>query len=96
MATAAAKMRTDEATWNEATLFDFAQLGKLGIVPGWPGEEVCTPQPMIGQTRSVLQRYAAAGGWFEEVLLDGCGHSPHIERPAEFLDAVLRLAARVR
>jgi pimeloyl-ACP methyl ester carboxylesterase len=46
---------------------------------------------MIGQTRAVLQRYAAAGGSFREVLLEGCGHSPHIERPAEFLDALLSL-----
>jgi len=77
----------------DATLFDLAQLGKLGIVPGWPGEGACPPQPMVAQTRAVLQRYAAAGGSFTEVLLDGCGHSPHIERPAEFLDALLRLIA---
>ncbi len=83
-----------DAIVGDATLFDFAQLGKLGIVPGWPGEEECPPQPMIGQTRDVLTRYAAAGGWFQEVLLEGCGHSPHIERPAEFLQALLTLAAR--
>lgn len=85
-----------DAIVGDATLFDFAQLGKLGIVAGWPGEQACPPQPMVGQTRAVLQRYAAAGGWFEEVLLDGCGHSPHIERPAEFLGALLSLAGRVR
>jgi pimeloyl-ACP methyl ester carboxylesterase len=85
-----------DAIVGDATLFDFAQLGKLGIVPGWPGEEVCPPQPMVGQTRAVLQRYAAAGGWFQEVRLDGCGHSPHIERPEQFLEALLTLAARAR
>ena len=85
-----------DAIVGDATLFDFAQLGKLGIVPGWPGEQACPPQPMIGQTRAVLQRYAAAGGWFEEVLLDGCGHSPHIERPVEFLDAVRTVVSQVR
>jgi pimeloyl-ACP methyl ester carboxylesterase len=82
-----------DAIVGDATLFDLAQLGKLGIVPGWPGEDACPPQPMVAQTRAVLQRYAAAGGSFTEVLLDGCGHSPHIERPAEFLDALLRLIA---
>jgi pimeloyl-ACP methyl ester carboxylesterase len=27
-------------------------------------------------------------------MLDGCGHSPHIERPAEFLDALVTLIDR--
>jgi pimeloyl-ACP methyl ester carboxylesterase len=80
-----------DAIVGDATLFDFAQLGKLGIVPGWPGEDACPPQPMVAQTRAVLQRYAAAGGSFTELLLDGCGHSPHIERPVEFLEALLSL-----
>jgi len=84
-----------DAIVGDATLFDLAQLGKLGVLPGWPGEEACPPQPMVAQTRSVLQRYAAAGGWFEEVLLEGCGHSPHIERPGEFLDALLAITSRV-
>ena len=85
-----------DAIVGDASLFDLAQLGKLGVVPGWPGEDACPPQPMVGQTRAVLQRYAAAGGSFTEVLLQGCGHSPHIERPAEFLDALLALADRSR
>jgi pimeloyl-ACP methyl ester carboxylesterase len=87
---------TLDAIVGDATLFDFAQLGKLGLVPGWPGAEECPPQPMIAQTRAVLDRYAGAGGSFTEVLLDGCGHSPHIERPAEFRDALLALIARSR
>ena len=82
-----------DAIVGDATLFDLAQLGKPGIVPGCPGEDACPPQPMVAQTRAVLQRYAAAGGSFTEVLLDGCGHSQHIERPAEFLDALLGLIA---
>jgi pimeloyl-ACP methyl ester carboxylesterase len=85
-----------DAIVGDASLFDLAQLGKLGLVPGWPGEDACPPQPMVGQTRAVLQRYAAAGGSFTEVLLQGCGHSPHIERPAEFLDALLALIDRSR
>jgi len=39
---------------------------------------------MVGQTRRVLERYAAAGGSFTEVVYEGCGHSPHIERTGEF------------
>jgi len=85
-----------DAIVSDATLFDFAQLGKLGLVPGWPGEEACPPQPMVAQTREVLERYAAQGGSFTEVLLEGCGHSPHIERPAEFLDALIKLIDSTR
>jgi pimeloyl-ACP methyl ester carboxylesterase len=80
-----------DAIVGDASLLDLAQLGKLGVIPGWPGEDACPPQPMKAQTQAVLQRYAEAGGSFQEVELDGCGHSPHIERPAEFLSALLSL-----
>ncbi|MEV0806114.1 alpha/beta hydrolase [Micromonospora sp. NPDC050200] len=76
---------------SDASLFDLAYLGSLGMVPGWPGEDACPPQPMIGQTRAVLERYAAAGGAYREVVLPGCGHSPHVERPAEFVAELLAL-----
>ncbi len=69
---------------SDSSFFDLAQLGKLGLVPGWPGEEDCPPQPMIGQTRRLFERYAAAGGSFREVVFERCGHSPHIERTSEF------------
>jgi pimeloyl-ACP methyl ester carboxylesterase len=83
---------TADAIVSDASLFDLAQLGKLGAVPGWPGEAECPPQPMVSQTRAVLERYEAAGGAFTEMELDGCGHSPHIERPTEVLDALRGLA----
>ncbi|MEV4821033.1 alpha/beta hydrolase [Micromonospora sp. NPDC049274] len=76
---------------SDTSLFDLAYLGSLGVVPGWPGEEFCPPQPMVGQTRAVLERYAAAGGAYREVVLPGCGHSPHLERPAEFVAELLAL-----
>jgi pimeloyl-ACP methyl ester carboxylesterase len=73
-----------DAIVSDASMYDLAQLGKLGAVPGWPGEDACPPQPMVAQTRAVLGRYAAAGGRYREVVLPGCGHSPHLEYPAEF------------
>jgi pimeloyl-ACP methyl ester carboxylesterase len=78
-----------DAIVSDASFFDLAQLGKLGLVPGWPGEDACPPQPMVGQTRAVLQRYAAQGGAYDEIVWAGVGHSPHVERPAEFA-AVLK------
>jgi pimeloyl-ACP methyl ester carboxylesterase len=78
-----------DAIVSDASLFDLAQLGVLGAVPGWPGVDVCPPQPMVAQTRAVLDRYAAAGGTYREVVLPGVGHSPHVERPQEFVVALL-------
>ena len=76
---------------SDTSLFDLAYLGSLGAVPDWPGADACPPQPMVGQTRAVLQRYAGGGGSFREVVYDNCGHSPHIERPAEFTAELLQL-----
>jgi hypothetical protein len=39
---------------------------------------------MVGQMRAVLDQYRAAGGHYAEHVLAGCGHSPRLERPAEF------------
>jgi len=46
---------------------------------------------MVGQTRTVLDRYAAAGGAYTEIVYENCGHSPHVERPADFADVLLWL-----
>jgi pimeloyl-ACP methyl ester carboxylesterase len=73
---------------SDASVFDLAFLGSVGAVPGWPGD-VFPPQPMVTQTRSVLDRYAATGGAYREVVLSGVGHSPHVERPHEFAVALL-------
>jgi pimeloyl-ACP methyl ester carboxylesterase len=67
------------------SLFDMGTLGQLELVPGWPGAEVYPPQPMVGQTRAVLEKYQAQGGSFHEVVIAGTGHCPYIEKPAEFM-----------
>jgi pimeloyl-ACP methyl ester carboxylesterase len=78
-----------DAIVSDGSAFDLAFLGSVGVVPGWPGEDVFPPQPMVTQTRAVLDRYAASGGRYREVLLPGVGHSPHVERPQEFTVALL-------
>lgn len=70
---------------SDNSFFDFGTLGKLGYVPGWPGEEVYPPQPMVGQTRNVLEQYKAQGGSYEEVVMADTAHSPYIEKPDEFI-----------
>jgi pimeloyl-ACP methyl ester carboxylesterase len=74
----------DDQIVSDTSLFDFGTLGAMGIVPGWPGADVYPSQPMVSQTRAVLEKYASAGGSFSEVVIDGTGHSPYIEKPAEF------------
>jgi pimeloyl-ACP methyl ester carboxylesterase len=73
---------TDDQVVSDASLFDFGTLGKLGAVPGWPGDDVFPPQPMIQQTRAVFERRRAHGGLVRELVLEGAGHGPLIERTA--------------
>ena len=79
-----------DAIVSDNSLFDLAALGQMGAVPGWPGADACPPQPMVAQTRAVLDGYAAAGGSYREVELD-CGHSAMVEKPAEFQAAFAQL-----
>jgi len=64
-------------------------------VPGWPGQDVFPPQPMVTQIRDVLGRYRDAGGRAEEEIVAGSGHGPHVDtvdawlaRFTAFLDGV--------
>ncbi len=72
---------------SDTSMLDLAVLGRAGVIPGWPGEQVAPPQPMVTQTRHVLDRYRAAGGRYEEVVIPGAGHSPHVEQPERFREA---------
>lgn len=71
------------------SLFEAGFLGQIGEIPGWPGEEVYPPQPMVTQTRDLLEEYEDAGGEYEEVVVDGAGHSPHIEQPDRVRSALV-------
>lgn len=82
---------TADAIVSDASFFDLNSLGALGVIPDWPGDEVAPAQPMVSQTRDVLEAYSAAGGEVTEVSLEGVGHSPHLERPAEFRRALLEV-----
>ena len=45
---------------------------------------LCPPQPMLKQIRSVLENYRSKGGVFTEQVIEGAGHTPFLEKPAEF------------
>ncbi|NNJ48191.1 MAG: alpha/beta hydrolase [Acidimicrobiia bacterium] len=63
---------------------DPATQGAMGLKPDYPGPEVYPAQPMISQTRAFLDRYAGAGGSYEEVVIEDCGHVPSMTKPEEF------------
>ena len=69
---------------SDNSMFDFGALGKLELIPGWPGDAVYPPQPMIKQTSAVFEKYAASGGIYKEHVIKNAAHSPHIEKPQEF------------
>lgn len=74
----------DDQLVSDTSAGDPATLGMLGYIPDWPGQDVCPPQPMLAQIRAVLDRYAANGGSYREVVMADCAHSPLIEHAAEF------------
>lgn len=76
----------DDAIVSDTSFFDIDYLGQLGVIPGWPGEDVAPAQPMVTQTRAVLEKY----GDYEELAWDECGHGPHLDKAAEFDAALAR------
>ena len=74
----------DDLIVSDYAMFDLAALGHMGAVPGWPGDEECPPQPMLAQTRAVLDSYAANGGSYREEVIEDAGHSPYLEQPEAF------------
>jgi len=69
---------------SDNSMFDLGALGSLGYIPGWPGNDVYPPQPMLAQTRAVLDDYARQGGEYTEQIIEESGHSVFIEQPEAF------------
>ncbi|MDA8075333.1 MAG: alpha/beta fold hydrolase [Actinomycetota bacterium] len=76
---------TEDLIVSDHSMLDLGHLGALGVVPGWPGDEVFPAQPMVSQTRAVLHRGEEKGGTVVEAVFEGCGHSPHLEDEAHFV-----------
>jgi pimeloyl-ACP methyl ester carboxylesterase len=73
---------------SDTSAFDFGYLGQLGVVPGWPGEEVIPPQPMVAQTRALLEAYRANRGVVEEVTLEDAAHGMLVEVPDRVAETI--------
>ena len=68
---------------------DVAVLGQMGFLPNYPGADVFPSQPMVAQTRYVLERYRAKGGRYEEHVIAGSGHGCMLDHEDE-VAALLR------
>lgn len=75
---------SDDQIVSDTSLFDMGTLGAMGAIPGYPGADVFPSQPMVSQTRYVLERYREADGYAEEAIIEGAGHTPYIEKPEIF------------
>ena len=70
-------------------------LGKLGYVPGWPGEEVFPPQPMVTQIRNVLEQYRKKGGRVAMEMFEGSGHGPVFDAAERWSNVFFKFLASV-
>lgn len=68
---------------SDRSLADPAVLGQMQLIPDWPGADCSPAQPMVAQTRAMLDTYQANGGIYREVVLPDVGHTPFLERPEE-------------
>ncbi|MDO4753714.1 MAG: alpha/beta hydrolase [Bacillota bacterium] len=75
---------------------DFAVLGGNGMIPGYPGEEIFPKQPMVSQTRYVLEQYRANGGLYKEVMVPGAGHGVMLDHEEQFIFALDELVQNRR
>lgn len=67
---------TADIVVSDGSAWDMATLGRMGVVPGWPGDGVFPAQPMVTQIRQVLERYRDAGGQVRMEMFEGSGHGP--------------------
>lgn len=75
---------SEDLVVSDNSFFDVGYLGKMGFLPNYPGESIYPPQPMVSQTRFVLENYKKNGGVYFEEIIANTAHSPHIENRAKF------------
>ena len=78
---------TGDGMVSDTSYQDPAFMGMLGIRPGWPGKDRYPPQPMLAQTRRLLEEYQSKGGIYDEVVLAG-GHGCMLDREEDFIYSI--------
>ena len=78
----------DDPVVCDASVSDAGTQGELGLRPGWPGREPFPPQPLLSQVTHALDQYQRQGGSVRRLVLPGVGHTPYLERAAQFNSAL--------
>lgn len=78
----------DDAIVSDGSRSDAGMQGKLGLRGGWPGDDVFPPQPLLSQVRYTLDQYEQHGGSVRRLILPDTGHTPYLERPVDFTQAL--------
>jgi pimeloyl-ACP methyl ester carboxylesterase len=68
----------------DGSAWEMGTLGKMGLVPGWPGDDVFPPQQMVSQIRAVLEEYRRRGGRVRMESFEGSGHGPFFDAADRF------------
>ena len=84
---------TADIVIQDGSAWDMATLGKMGIIPGWPGEVTYPAQPMVSQIRAILDRYRSGGGRVETEMFEGSGHFPVADAADRFREVFFRFLA---
>lgn len=73
----------------DGSVMDAAVRGRSGAIADYPGPVAAPPQPMLAQTRAVLDDYVRAGGRCREVVIERAGHAPQLENLPRVLEALV-------
>lgn len=77
----------DDVMISDHSICDLAVLGQMSLFPVFPGERSLPSQPMVSQTRHVLDEYSNKGGEYKEVVIPGA-HCCFLESPKSFVEAI--------
>lgn len=77
----------DDQIVSDHSMLEFGNLGRIGMIPGYPGEKAYPPQPMVKQTRYFMEQYKSRGGRYIELVIPG-GHVCILESPMQFITAL--------
>lgn len=73
----------------DASEMDFVTRARAASRDGYPGDQAAPPQPMLAQTRAVLEAFTTAGGSVREVVIDGAAHAPHLTALPLLLESLI-------
>ncbi len=83
----------DDQIVSDHSMMELGNLGRIGLVPGWPGMRAYPPQPMVSQTRYFMEQYKEKGGMYIELEIPG-GHVCILESPVHFISALDAFVAK--